>query len=152
VKRFMSVVLAGVLLGSVGVMDRAEASDRDRGRKEWKHRRAEARHGGRHRYERDRYDRRDRYERRDRYFVDREVHVIREYYRPHYRPLPRGLRHKYYRSGYLPPGWARRIRPVPLHVDRHLVVLPHGYHRGIIDGHAVVYNASGLIIDLAVLF
>jgi hypothetical protein len=31
-------------------------------------------------------------------------------------------------------------------------VLPRGYHRGIIDGHAVVYNQRGLIIDVAVLF
>jgi Ni/Co efflux regulator RcnB len=142
VKRLMSVVLAGVLLGSVGFATPLEAADRDRDRKEWKHRRA---------HERDR-GREFRFGRRDRYFVDREVHVIREYYRPHYRPLPRGLRHKYYRSGYLPRGWAKRIRPIPLYVQRDLVVLPHGYHRGIIDGHAVVYNSRGLIIDLAVLF
>jgi hypothetical protein len=110
----------------------------------------------RDRYERERYDRRDRSDRHvrydRRYFHDREVHVIREYYRPYYRPLPRGLRHRYYRTGYLPPGWAKRIRRVPVYVERELVVLPHGYHRGIIDGHAVVYNSSGLIIDIAVLF
>ena len=143
-KRLMSVVLAGVLLGSVGFATRVDASDRDRDRREWKHRRA-------HDRERDR-DREYRFGRRNRYFVDREVHVIREYYRPHHRQLPRGLRHKYYRTGYLPHGWAKRMRPVPVYVERQLAVLPHGYHRGIIDGHAVVYNSRGLIIDLAVLF
>ncbi len=139
-KSLLSVVLAGVLLGSVGLVGRAEAADRDRDRKEWKHRRAEARYGGR-----------DRDDRRDRYFIDREVRVIREYYRPHHRPGARG-RHTYYRSGYLPRGWAKRIRPVPVYVERQLVVLPHGYHRGIIDGHAVVYNSRGLIIHIALLF
>jgi hypothetical protein len=137
----MSVVLAGVLLGSVGFVDRAEADDRDRDRKEWKGRRGHDR------------DRRDyRFARRDRYFVEREVHVIREYYRPRHRVLPRGVHHRYYRTGYLPHGWAKRIRPMPVYVERELIVLPHGYHRGIIDGHAVVYNSRGLIIDVAVLF
>jgi hypothetical protein len=140
----MSVVLAGVLLGSVGFAARVEASDRDRDRdrQEWRHRRAQERHR----------DREFRFGRRDRYFRDREVHVIREYYRPHSRPLPRGLRHKYYRTGYLPRGSAQRIRRMPVYVERELVVLPHGYHRGIIDGHAVIYNSRGMIIDLAVLF
>jgi Ni/Co efflux regulator RcnB len=143
VKRLLTMVLAGVLLGSVGFARDVEAGGRDRDRKEWKHRRGN---------DRDRDRGQDRFGRRDRYFVDREVHVIREYYRPHHRPLPRGLRHRYDRRGYLPHGWARRIRRVPVHVERELVVLPHGYHRGIIDGHAVVYNSRGLIIDVAVLF
>ena len=137
-KSLMMMVLAGVLVGSVGFADRAEAKDhgRDRDRREWK------------RHDRDRRD----YRVRDRYFVEREVHVIREYYRPYYRPLPRRVRHHYYRKGYLPYGWAKRIRPVPVYVERELVVLPHGYHRGVIDGHAVIYNSRGLIIDVAVLF
>jgi hypothetical protein len=139
----MTVVLAGVLLGSVGFVTNADASDRDRDRKEWKHRRGNDRDRGRSEYQ---------FGRRDRYFIDREVHVIREYYRPHHRGLPRGLRHRYYRAGYLPHGWTKRMRRVPVYVERKLVVLPHGYHRGIIDGHAVVYNSSGVIIDVAVLF
>ena len=77
---------------------------------------------------------------------------VREYYRPHYRALPRGLRKQYYRRGYLPPGWQRRIEPYPVYVEREVVVLPHGYRRGIIDGHAVIYNRRGLILDVAVLF
>jgi hypothetical protein len=127
--------------------NRVEAGDRDRDRKEWNDRRGHDRDRGRDR------DRRDaRFGRRDRYFVEREVVVIREYYRPHHRPLPPGLRHRYYRAGYLPHGWAKRMRRVPAYVERDLVVLPRGYHRGIIDGHAVVYDSRGLIIDIAVLF
>jgi Ni/Co efflux regulator RcnB len=143
VKSLMTVVLASVLLGSLGVTTQVEASDHDRNRKEWKHRRS---------HDRDRDRDHDRVGRRDRYFADREVLVIRDYYRPHRRSLPGGLRHRYYRTGYLPHGWAKRMRRMPVYVERELVVLPHGYHRGIIDGHAVVYNASGLIIDVAVLF
>ena len=39
-----------------------------------------------------------------------------------------------------------------VYVERELVVVPHGYRRGIIDGHAVVYNDRGFILDVAVLF
>jgi len=143
VKSLLSVMIAGALLGGTVFVDHAEAGDKRRGRNS----RVEAR------YERgDRYYRDDRYYRGDRYFRDRDVVVIRDYYRPYYRPLPPGLRHRYYRDGYLPPGWARRIRPVPVYVERDLVVVPRGYHRGVIDGHAVVYNDRGFILDVAVLF
>jgi Ni/Co efflux regulator RcnB len=142
-KSLMTIVVAGVLLAGVGMPHPVEAGDRDR--KEWKDRRGHDRDHGRNQRE-------ARFGRRDRYFVDREVRVIREYYRPYYRPLPAGVRHRYYRAGYLPHGWAKRMRRVPLYIERDLVVLPHGYHRGIIDGHAVVYDSRGLIIDIAVLF
>jgi hypothetical protein len=143
VKSLITLALTGVLLGGAALATEVEARDGGRDRKEWKHRRSEERDRGRDDY---------RFGRRDRYFVDREVHVIREYYRPYHRPLPRGVRQRYYRSGYLPHGWTKRIRRVPVYVERELVVLPHGYHRGIIDGHAVIYNSRGLIIDVAVLF
>jgi hypothetical protein len=130
----MCVMLTGVLLGAVFV-DRADAGD---GRKGSRDRRAVAR------YE---------YRSRDvRYLPARDVVVIRDYYRPHYRPLPPGLAKRYYRTGYLPRGWERRVRPVPVYVERDLYRLPRGYRRGVIDGHAVVYNGSGMIIDVAVLF
>jgi hypothetical protein len=156
VKALTTLLLTGVLLGATALASPAEAGDDDR--------------RGRGRYDRDdRYDRRDRYDRHDRYdryvrydrdrdhrrgryFRDRDVVVIREYYRPYYRPLPPGLAKKYYRHGYLPHGWARRVRPIPVHIDRHLHGLPRGYRRGIIDGHVVVFNSRGLIVDLAVLF
>ena len=78
--------------------------------------------------------------------------VIRDYYRPHYRPLPRNTRYVYARSGYLPYGWAKRIQPIPVYVERTLPPIPYGYRRGLIDGYAVVYNPSGFILDVALLF
>lgn len=100
------------------------------------------------------YSRRDdrRDVRRDGYFRDRDVVVIREYYRPSYRPLPPGLQKRYNRSGYLPPGWAKRMRPLPVYVERDMVRVPRGYHRGVIDGRVVVYDDRGFILDIAVLF
>jgi hypothetical protein len=88
----------------------------------------------------------------DRYFRDRDVIVVREYYRPYYRPLPRGVRYHYVRHGHLPRGWERKMRPVPVYIARDLHPIPHGYSRGIIDGHLVVHNSRGLIVDVAVLF
>lgn len=78
--------------------------------------------------------------------------IIRDYYRPYYRPLPRGVRHVYARRGHLPPGWAKRAHPVPIYVERRLPPIPRGYRRGIIDGHLVVHNAAGFILDVALLF
>ena len=134
-KSLLSIMLVGVVLGGMVRVDRAEAGDKRRG-----NRRAEIR-----------YEYRDHI-RDDRYFRGRDVVVIRDYYRPYYRPLPPGLRHRYYRTGHLPPGWAKRMRPVPVYVERELVVVPHGYRRGVIDSHAVVYNDRGFILDVAVLF
>ena len=132
-KSLLSVMIAGVLLGGTVLADHAEAGDKRRGSNQ---RRAEIR-----------YEQRD-----DRYFRGRDVYVIRDYYRPYYRPLPPGLRYRYDRGGYLPPGWARRMRPIPVYVERDLYVVPRGYRRGIIDGRAVVYNDRGFILDGAVLF
>ena len=96
--------------------------------------------------------RRGHHHRRDSYVTVREVHVIREYYRPHYKRIPPGHAKRYYRDAYLPRGWERRVEPIPVYVERELVVLPRGYRRGIIDGHVVVFNNRGLIIDVAMLF
>jgi hypothetical protein len=73
------------------------------------------------------------------YFGPRDVRIIREYYEPRYRNLPPGLAKKFYRSGRLPPGWAKKIEPLPVAVERQLVVLPPTYMRGYIDGVIVVY-------------
>ena len=86
------------------------------------------------------------------YFAPRDVTVIREYYRPYYQPLPPGLDKKYLRGDTLPPGWEKKIRPLPVHIEHGMYVLPYGYHRGIIDDRAIVYDSRGKIIDLAVLF
>jgi hypothetical protein len=175
VKSLMWVVVAGALVGGTGFVDRAEAGDqgrerqarqaggnvrtavprqderrdrddlrnRDDRRDDWRD------HDGR----RDR-DRRDyvRDVRRDHYFGSRDVVVIRNYYRPYYRPLPRNTRYVYARSGYMPYGWAKRIQPIPVYVERTLPPVPYGYRRGLIDGYAVVYNPSGFILDVALLF
>lgn len=149
-KPLMCVVLAGVLLGSATFG--AGVAEADDDRKHWKHRRQHYYDDDRDHYrhyddDRDHYRRGSRH---GRYFSEREVYLVREYYRPRYRyERPR---HRYYRSGYLPRGWHRRIHRYPVYVEREVIVLPHGYRRGIIDGHAVVYNSRGLILDVAVLF
>ena len=133
-KSTATLVLAAALLGT-GFVQPAHADDDDR-------RRSHRRQGIERRHS----------DRDVRYIAPRDVYVIRDYYRPQHRPLPPGLRIFYARNGHLPRGWAKRIRPIPVHVERRLPVLPRGYRRGIIDGHAVVHNSNGLIIDVAVLF
>jgi hypothetical protein len=86
-------------------------------------------------------------------FSPRERHVIHEYYAPRYRHLPPGLQKKLRRTGQLPPGWQKRYRPFPVVLDRELVALPYGYHRGVIDGHAVVFHpATHVVVDVAAIF
>jgi hypothetical protein len=86
-------------------------------------------------------------------FLPREVRVIREYYGTQFRSLPPGLQKKYRRTGQLPPGWRKKMQPFPVAVERQLEVLPVGYGRGVIDGHAVIYNPrTQVIVDIAVLF
>jgi hypothetical protein len=86
-------------------------------------------------------------------FAPHEVQVIRDYYHPRYQNLPPGLQKKLQRTGQLPPGWQKRFEPFPAEVERQLVMLPQGYRRGIIDGHAVIFNQKTQVIaDVAVLF
>lgn len=125
------IIAAGLLAGTLFTSD-AEAGGRKKGPKP---RRAEV-----------------VYQYRDAgYFRGRDIAVIRAYYRPH-RWLPPGLRRQYARTGHLPPGWAKRMRPIPVYIERNLVVLPREYRRGLIDGNAVVYSPSGVIIDVAMVF
>ena len=87
------------------------------------------------------------------HFSTGNVRVMRDYYAPRYRQLPPGLQKKYARTGQLPPGWAKRMEPLPVAIERDLPRLPDGYRRGVIDGHAVIYSSrAGTIIDVAVLF
>lgn len=130
-KRLLTVIMAGVLLGGV-FTSTADAGDR-RG----KHGRNDARYyrdGGHHRG----------------YARPRNVVVVRNYYRPYYRPVPYGYR--YHRGGYLPRGWRTRVVPVPVYLEPEFVPVPYGYHRGFIDGHAVVYNSRGFILDISAVF
>lgn len=86
-------------------------------------------------------------------FSPREVQILREHYTPRSRSLPPGLQKKYRRTGQLPPGWQKKFEPFPSRLERQLVVLPAGYSRGVIDGHAIIFNRrSQVIVDLAALF
>ena len=82
----------------------------------------------------------------------RDIEIVRRYYAPRYRSLPPGLQKKYARTGQLPPGWQKKMEPLPASVERECAPLPAGYRRGVIDAHAVIYNSRGTIIDVAVLF
>jgi Ni/Co efflux regulator RcnB len=131
VKRLLTVIMAGVLLGGVF------ASTADAGDRRGKHGRNDARYyrdGGYYRG----------------YARPHNVVVVRNYYRPYYRPAPYAYR--YYRGGYLPPGWRTRVVPVPVYLEPQFVAVPYGYNRGFIDGHAVVYNSRGFILDIAAVF
>ena len=87
------------------------------------------------------------------YFERQDVRIIREYYEPRARSLPPGLAKKLYRTGHLPPGWEKRMEPLPVVVERQLVVLPPEYRRGYIDGSVVVYSPrTHVVIDVAALF
>jgi len=131
VKALLTVMMAGVLLGGV-FADRAEAGDRGHGK----------RGHGNARYRDDGYY--------GGYARPHNVVVVRNYYRPYYRPV--AYPYRYYRGGYLPPGWAKRVVPVPVYLEPQFVPVPYGYQRGFIDGHAVVYNRNGFILDIAAVF
>jgi hypothetical protein len=85
-------------------------------------------------------------------FSSHDARVIHEYYAPRSRNLPPGLQKKLARGGTLPPGWQKKMQPFPAALERELVVLPPGYHRGVFDRHAVIYKSgSPVIIDVTVL-
>jgi hypothetical protein len=87
------------------------------------------------------------------YVQPRDVRIIREYYEPRRRSLPPGLAKKFYRTGHLPPGWERKMEPLPVAVERQLVVLPPEYRRGFIDGSIVVYSPrTQMMIDVVAVF
>lgn len=85
-------------------------------------------------------------------FATRDVEVIRSHYRGKHKKLPPGLARKYARTGQLPPGWQKKMQPLPPALERTLPQLPRGYRRGVIDAHAVIFDGRGTIVDVAVLF
>jgi hypothetical protein len=86
-------------------------------------------------------------------FSTHDVRIIREYYAPRYRNLPPGLQKKLARTGQLPPGWQKKLEPFPVALERELVVLQSGHRRGVIDGHAVIFDdRTHVILDATVLF
>jgi hypothetical protein len=137
----MVLALTGALL-TAPLATAAYAGDRNHGRRHAVPR-ADVRH--------DRHDD-HRVIVRGRYFGPRDVVIVRDYYRPHYRPLRNARRVVYVRDTRLPLGWERRIAAVPVYVERQLAPLPAGYSRGILDGQLVVHDRRGLIVDVAVLF
>ena len=67
--------------------------------------------------------------------------------------LPPGLAKKLARTGHPPPGWQKKMEPLPVAVERELVVLPSGYRRGYIDGSIIVYSPhTQVMIDVVPLF
>ena len=86
-------------------------------------------------------------------FSTGDVKLIHEYYAPQYRHLPRGMSKKLVRTGTLPPGWQKKMQPFPLALARRLAPVPDGFHRGVINGQAVIYNSrSHVVMDVTVLF
>lgn len=138
-KRLMFATAALLLLGVVAV----HADQKSRGKS---HKAAKA--------ESTRYDDRDgRRVAASIRFTTGEVRVIREYYAPRYRSLPPGLQKKVRRGGQLPPGWRKKMQPFPMELERQLGPLPRDCGRGVIDGHAVIYDSrTRAIIDVTVLF
>jgi hypothetical protein len=87
------------------------------------------------------------------YFEPREARIVTEYYAPRRRELPPGLQKKLWRGGHLPPGWERRIQPLPVVVERQMAPVPRGYSRGYIDGYAVIYSPhTQVVIDIMAVF
>ena len=86
-------------------------------------------------------------------FSTADVKIIREHYAARYRNLPPGLRKKVARGGQLPPGWQKKYEPFPVALEQRLPRLTPEYRRGVVDGHAVIYNSkTSVVIDVAVLF
>ena len=90
---------------------------------------------------------------RDCYFQPHDARIVTQYYAPRYRELPPGLQKKLYRNGHLPPGWERKMQPLPVVVERQLGPLQGGYSRGYMDGYAVVYSPrTQVVIDIVAVF
>ena len=81
------------------------------------------------------------------YFRRGDYAAVQRYYNGP-KDLPPGLRKKYYRTGKLPPGWEKKIRPFPPELVRVLPPPPPNCERAYIDGVAVVYDVrTRIIID-----
>jgi hypothetical protein len=78
------------------------------------------------------------------YFRPEDRALLSRYYPV--RTLPPGLRKKHARTGTLPPGWQKRVQPLPLAVVAQLPPLPANCERGYVDGYAVVYDRTTRVI------
>ena len=79
------------------------------------------------------------------YFRHEDYAVVQRYYSGP-RDLPPGLRKKYQRTGTLPPGWEKKMRPFPVELVRVLPPPPPNCERGFIDGVAVVFDRKTRVI------
>ncbi len=91
------------------------------------------------------HDKRERDDDDRRYFRREDYAVVQRYYEGP-RDLPPGLRKKYYRTGRLPPGWEKKMRPFPPELVRVLPPLPPNCGRAYVDGVAIVYDRKTRII------
>ena len=87
------------------------------------------------------------------YFTDRDVDVIRDYFRHDRedrddRRLPPGLEKQLRRNGSLPPGLQRRAEPFPNDLERRMGSLPRGYSRVILSGRAMILRDDSEIMDM----
>lgn len=87
------------------------------------------------------------------YFTDRDVDVIRDYFRHDRedrddRRLPPGLEKQLRRNGSLPPGLQRRAEPFPNDLEHRMGSLPRGYSRVILSGRAMILRDDSEIIDM----
>jgi len=140
-KRLISVMLAGLLMGGVALGANGPLTDQKGQKRSTRERGAAVRDDDRRGVE------------VHVSFSTQDVRVMKEYYGPRFRNLPPGLQKKFKRNGQLPPGWQKKMEPFPVLLERDLAVLPQGYRRGVIDGHAVLYNPkTQVIVDVVVLF
>ena len=95
-RRLLIALLGGCSLSTICLLAKDHDNGQGKGKKN-KHNQDDDDQGG---------DQDSRYFRRDDYGA-----VQRYYNGP--RGLPPGLRKKYYRTGKLPPGWQKKIRPFP---------------------------------------
>jgi len=136
-----------ISLITLGILSSAPASA-----KHWHENQKHWNEHAKHEDEDDRgFDHRD-HRARNCYFQPRDARIVTQY-SPRYRELPPGLQKKYSRSGHLPPGWEKRMQPIPVVVEQQLAPLPSGFRRGYIDGYAVVYSPrTNVIIDFVAVF
>jgi hypothetical protein len=79
-----------------------------------------------------------------RYFRPEDRVILGQYYPV--QSLPPGLRKKYARTGTVPPGWQKRLQPLPVAVVEQLPPPPPNCERGYVDGYAVVYDRRTRVI------
>jgi len=89
-------------------------------------------------------------------FSNEHYRILRDYYsanRPAPSGLPPGLAKNLARGKPLPPGWAKKMVPFPVQIERQLPPpLPYT-SRGYIDGHVVtVDNRTQLVLDVFIPF